>query len=76
LAFLVAAVTSMSVGAVVAASPAYACGLDEDINILCSNEQAFINDLAAVGVSNCQYLWIKIAYAAKRIFLSDREWAR
>jgi hypothetical protein len=23
--------------------------------------------------SNCQYLWIKIAYAAKRTFLSDRE---
>jgi putative transposase len=24
-------------------------------------------------LSNCQYLWIKIAYAAKRTFLSDRE---
>lgn len=44
----------MSIGAVVAASPAHACSPDEDVNILCSNEQAFVNDLAAAGLTPTQ----------------------
>lgn len=51
---LIASLAVLPVGAVIAAAPAYACTADDDVNVLCSNEQAFINDLAAVGVTPTQ----------------------
>jgi hypothetical protein len=42
---------ALPVGAIVAAAPAHACTPDDDVNILCANEQAFVDELAAVGVT-------------------------
>lgn len=33
------------------ASPAMACGAGEDINILCPNEQRYLDELAAIGIT-------------------------
>lgn len=41
---------AMPLGAVIAASPAHACTDSDDVNTLCSNEQQFVDDLAAVGI--------------------------
>lgn len=41
---------AMPLGAVIAAAPANACTDSDDVNILCSNEQLFVDDLAAVGI--------------------------
>ncbi|QZH61246.1 DUF732 domain-containing protein [Mycolicibacterium farcinogenes] len=40
----------MPLGAVIAAAPAHACTDSDDVNTLCSNEQLFVDDLAAVGI--------------------------
>lgn len=40
--------------AITTTSPAYACNPGEDVNILCSNEQAFVDGLATVGVTPTQ----------------------
>ena len=39
------------VAALQMAAPAQACTDSDDANTLCSNEQAFVNDLAAVGIT-------------------------
>lgn len=44
----------LPVGAIVASAPAYACTDSDDVNVLCSNEQAFIDDLARAGVTPTQ----------------------
>jgi len=44
-----------------------------ELTIIVSPETAKAISKLKVQTSNCQYLWIKIAYAAKRTFLSDRE---
>ena len=36
---------------IVTASPALACTHEDDVNILCSNEQAFVDSLAAAGIT-------------------------
>ena len=41
----------MSIGTTLSAAPAHACALGEDINILCSNEQALVDDLAVAGIT-------------------------
>ena len=39
------------VAALQMAAPAQACTDSDDVNTLCSNEQAFVNDLVAVGIT-------------------------
>ncbi|MCF6391036.1 DUF732 domain-containing protein [Mycobacterium sp. MBM] len=48
---IAASLVAMSIAAVSAAAPASACTHADDVNVLCSNEQAFVNDLATVGVT-------------------------
>ncbi|HEY5842095.1 MAG TPA: DUF732 domain-containing protein [Mycobacterium sp.] len=47
----VMALASMSIGATMSAAPAHACVPGEDVNILCSNEQALVDDLAVAGIT-------------------------
>ncbi|TRW81248.1 DUF732 domain-containing protein [Mycolicibacterium sp. 018/SC-01/001] len=47
---IIATLVSAPAVAIVAASPASACTDSDDVNALCSNEQAFMKDLAAVGI--------------------------
>ncbi|WP_082977493.1 DUF732 domain-containing protein [Mycolicibacter heraklionensis] len=37
-------------GTLATAFPAYACADGDDVNVLCSNEQAFVDELAAAGI--------------------------
>ncbi len=46
----VVTIAILPVVAVVVSGPARACTNDDDVNNLCSNEQAFIDELAAVGM--------------------------
>lgn len=48
---LAALLFALPVGAMIAAAPVHACTDSDDVNTLCSNEQAFVNDLAKVGVT-------------------------
>lgn len=50
----VATFAALPLGAVIFAAPAFACTDTDDVNILCTNEQAFVNDLANVGVTPTQ----------------------
>lgn len=47
---LVISLFAMPLGAIIAAAPAHACTDSDDVNTLCSNEQLFVDDLAAVGI--------------------------
>lgn len=47
---VLALLLALPMGSVMLAAPAYACTDNDDVNVLCSNEQAFMNDLAAVGI--------------------------
>ncbi|MBE1552253.1 hypothetical protein GGC64_006340 [Mycobacterium sp. OAS707] len=48
---LLTPLVTMPVGALIAAPLAHACTDSDDVNTLCVNEQAFVNDLAAVGIT-------------------------
>jgi Protein of unknown function (DUF732) len=45
-----AAAGALAVGGIALAPPALACTASDDVNILCSNEQAFVDELAGVGI--------------------------
>jgi len=48
---LAATLAAIPAIAVLTAAPALACTHNDDVNTLCSNEQAFVNDLAKVGIT-------------------------
>jgi Protein of unknown function (DUF732) len=50
-AFTAMMVALMSIGMTIGAAPAYACAPGEDVDILCSNEQGLVDDLAVAGIT-------------------------